>query len=156
MSAPLAFVVWLGWIGIPHLLVLFLGHDQRVPICCALCACADVGGWFGGKLFGRYLPMKPYLIRDVSPNKTVVGYGVGCTLAIAFGYVVALPMPPVLVTGAVFGDLLASFFKRRFGVGKGNKDFGWMVGSHGGILDRLDHIIVCGLYSVMVFGGVAI
>jgi phosphatidate cytidylyltransferase len=106
---------------------------------------ADTGGYF----FGRFLG-KTKLYEAVSPKKTragfvgaLVGASVGATVA-SLWYLPALPMshalPLGLFAGAVgqLGDLVESLLKRSTGI----KDSGGIVPGHGGMLDRIDALIV--------------
>jgi phosphatidate cytidylyltransferase len=106
---------------------------------------ADTGGYF----FGRFLG-KTKLYEAVSPKKTragfvgaLVGAAVGATLA-SLWYLPQLPLahalPLGLFAGAVgqMGDLVESLLKRSTGI----KDSGDIVPGHGGMLDRIDALIV--------------
>jgi len=106
---------------------------------------ADTGGYF----FGRFLG-KTKLYEAVSPKKTragfvgaLVGASVGGALA-SLVYLPALPLahalPLALFAGAIgqLGDLVESLLKRSTGI----KDSGGIVPGHGGMLDRIDALIV--------------
>jgi phosphatidate cytidylyltransferase len=106
---------------------------------------ADTGGYF----FGRFLG-KTKLYEAVSPKKTragfvgaLVGAGLGATLA-SLWYLPQLPfvqaLPLGLFAGAIgqMGDLVESLLKRSTGI----KDSGGIVPGHGGMLDRIDALIV--------------
>jgi len=109
------------------------------------CAFSDVGAFSVGRTFGR-TPLAPHL----SPNKTregVVGNVVGAAVGIApfvpaiapsFGVPFLLALAPVVAAGAVWGDLLESAAKREAGV----KDTGQWLPGFGGILDRIDSLLV--------------
>lgn len=119
-------IIWFGFM----LLVVFAG---------------DTFAYFTGRAFGarKFMP-------DVSPNKTwegsiggLVGSGVIGTLWLVF----ALPEVPwgstlgfSLACGfsAQTGDLLISLVKRVVGV----KDTGRLMPGHGGLLDRLDGVLI--------------
>lgn len=123
---------------------------------------SDSGAYFAGKSIGG-AKMAP----SISPNKTWAGlfggmlssalalffYGryVGPSLSDATGWMdyIALEnvtIPLLLILGAALtivgqiGDLLISYFKRKAGV----KDTGHLIPGHGGLLDRIDSLLLAG------------
>lgn len=109
------------------------------------CAGSDVAAFFFGKRFGR-TPLAPRL----SPNKTragLVGNVVGAAIALLVAAPVIVPLVGwaglaglalIVAVGAVWGDLLESAAKREFGV----KDAGTWLPGFGGILDRVDSLLL--------------
>jgi phosphatidate cytidylyltransferase len=105
----------------------------------------DTGGYFAGRFLG-----KTKLYEAVSPKKTREGFvgslaGSACGALLAhFWYLPALPLVDGLVLAVVagalgqMGDLVESLLKRSTGI----KDSGWIVPGHGGILDRIDALLV--------------
>ena len=116
----------------------------------------DAAAYYVGKTWGSR-PLAPRL----SPNKTVEGFLGGLVVAplIAWtGHVWFLPaVTPVdcLVLGVLFtvlgllGDLSESALKRYAGV----KDSGSLIPGHGGMLDRVDSLLLNGpvFYYYMTF-----
>jgi phosphatidate cytidylyltransferase len=108
---------------------------------------SDTGAYFAGRFLGKHK-----LYEAVSPKKTLEGAfgGLGGAVAGAlithFFLVRALPLTHALALGVVggalgqAGDLGESLIKRSFGV----KDSGGIVPGHGGILDRVDALLVTG------------
>jgi phosphatidate cytidylyltransferase len=116
-----------------------------VFMCLTFAWLADTGGYF----FGRFLG-KRKLYEAVSPKKTragfvgaLVGAEVGAALA-HFLYLRSIPLEHALLLGLVagalgqFGDLVESLLKRSTGI----KDSGSIVPGHGGMLDRIDALII--------------
>ncbi len=108
-------------------------------------ALSDVGAFTVGKAFGRH-KLSPRL----SPNKTVEG-ALGNFLGAYAGVIImsfALPASirsgavigfPILIgLGALWGDLVESALKREFGV----KDAGTWLPGFGGLLDRIDSLLI--------------
>jgi phosphatidate cytidylyltransferase len=113
---------------------------------------ADTGAYFSGHWLGRHR-----LYEAVSPNKTVEGAIGGLVASIVWallGTAVylrgALPFSHAIALGLVggvlgqAGDLGESLLKRSIGV----KDSGTIVPGHGGILDRVDALLMT---AVVVF-----
>jgi phosphatidate cytidylyltransferase len=108
---------------------------------------ADTGAYFSGRFWGRR-KMAPQL----SPGKTVEGLVGGLAAASAAGALFAWLVMDDTGPGAgallglamaafsVLGDLLESVIKRSAGV----KDSGGVLPGHGGLLDRVDGIILAG------------
>jgi phosphatidate cytidylyltransferase len=121
-----------------------LGNAVFVALAVAV-AGSDVGAFVVGRRFGR-TPLSPVL----SPTKTragVVGNLLGAALGIAafapvlvagFGAGVVLLLVPIVALGAVWGDLLESAAKRE----AQQKDAGQWLPGFGGILDRIDSLLI--------------
>ncbi len=108
---------------------------------------SDSSAYLVGKKFG-----KRKLAPKISPNKTWVGFAAamfffGLTLAVMIGVTLdlkSLHIGTVFAGGCLLGavgqvgDLLKSIFKRRAGV----KDSGNLIPGHGGLLDRIDSLLL--------------
>ncbi len=115
-----------------------------------LCACSwmtDTGAYFFGK-FLRGARMAP----DISPSKTWAGFVGGILTALATAGVciwVFAPQKPITVLyialglslASQCGDLFESWVKRQAGV-KNSSD---LIPGHGGLLDRVDGLIMATL-----------
>lgn len=102
----------------------------------------DIGAFFAGRAIGG-----PKLAPSISPNKTWAGLAGGMISAGLAGWAwtqyVMLPvsliwLAPAFAAAAQGGDLFESWLKRRSGA----KDSGTMLPGHGGVLDRLDGLVV--------------
>jgi len=130
----------------PALLLLripgFEGHDARLLL--YLVIVDQVSGglqYVWDKLIGKHK-----IAWRVSPNKTWEGLAVGVLSATALGTALwwATPFTPLQSAGMSLlictlgfdGSLVTSAIKRDIGI----KDFGLMIESHGGILDRIDSL----------------
>lgn len=116
----------------------------RVMTLVLLTAASDTGGYFAGIIAGRH-PMVP----SISPKKSWEGFAGSLTLALVIGgfavpRLVDLPMWQGMLLGAVItltattGDLVESAIKRDAGA----KDSGDVIPGHGGMLDRIDGVLV--------------
>jgi phosphatidate cytidylyltransferase len=106
--------------------------------------CSDVGGYCAGVLFGRH-PMAPV----VSPKKSWEGFAgslLACAVAgmafLTFGFGRAWWEGALyglaIACAATLGDLAESMIKRDLRV----KDMGTLLPGHGGVMDRLDSLLV--------------
>ncbi|HKT57884.1 MAG TPA: phosphatidate cytidylyltransferase [Microbacterium sp.] len=105
---------------------------------------ADTGAYASGLMFGRH-PMAP----RISPKKTWEGFAGAVVASVAAGVLLALfllgvPWWAGVIFGAVIlgtatcGDLGESMIKRALGI----KDMSSWLPGHGGVLDRLDSILL--------------
>ena len=130
----------------------------------------DTFALFIGLRFGKHR-----LSPEISPKKSVEGSIAGLVSSVAFAMLApwltqrlalsypamqaqlaASPLPPLwafallgLVAGGLsqIGDLVASLVKRHCGI----KDFGTIFPGHGGMLDRMDGILFCGVACYVFF-----
>ena len=111
----------------------------------SICICSDIGGLLFGKIFrGKKL-------TKISPNKTISGSIGSFTLSLClvpifyfflidqFSNLLDLVLLAILVSFLCqLGDLFISFLKRKAKV----KDTGDILPGHGGLLDRIDGMIL--------------
>lgn len=121
---------------------------RRVLTFVILTIASDIGGYFAGITLGRGGAHK--MAPTISPKKTWEGLAGSALTVIAAGVILF----PVLLHGqwwqgavtgiaavaaAVLGDLAESMIKRDLGI----KDMGSLLPGHGGVLDRLDSLVIC-------------
>jgi len=104
----------------------------------------DTAAYLAGSKWGRIK-----LAPTISPNKTVEGSAAGFLAAILggllFGAWLHMPLLHAGLLGALMGvvgqlgDLGKSVLKRDIGI----KNFGAILGPHGGALDRFDAVLFC-------------
>jgi phosphatidate cytidylyltransferase len=117
----------------------------------------DIGAFFIGRMIGG-----PRLAPAISPKKTWSGAVGGvlaatavaaawCTVPVAGrSLALAVAIAVVLSLAGQAGDLFESAIKRRFGV----KDSGALIPGHGGMLDRIDALLVAApLFAVLHASG---
>ena len=99
----------------------------------------DTGAYLAGSTFGKHK-----LFPSVSPKKSWEGFFGGFVASIIAAGLLLGWKPSSLVFGAVisiaatWGDLFESMIKRQVGV----KDSGNIIPGHGGILDRIDSLLL--------------
>jgi phosphatidate cytidylyltransferase len=104
----------------------------------------DIGGYAAGIFFGKH-PMAP----SISPKKSWEGFAGSLVLAAGLGALLVGLLPTgawwhgvllgaAVVGAATTGDLAESLLKRDLGL----KDMGSLLPGHGGIMDRLDSLLI--------------
>jgi phosphatidate cytidylyltransferase len=117
---------------------------QRVMTFVVLVGCNDTFGYFVGVLLGKH-PLVP----SISPKKTWEGL-IGSVIftilggCLAFHYImnmdwwIGIVVGLMIVFTATCGDLIESAMKRDLSL----KDMGSLLPGHGGMLDRLDSVVL--------------
>jgi phosphatidate cytidylyltransferase len=110
----------------------------------------DSSAFFVGGAIGR-----TRLAPAISPKKSVEGAIAGLVGAAVAGPLIGLAFgePPLLMAGygaaigaaTIVGDLIESLLKRQTGV----KDSGVLIPGHGGLLDRMDSLLLCAPVAVL-------
>lgn len=142
-------------------LIICMHGEHAVVHACFMLFLPSLGD-IGGLAFGAWLG-KHKLSPRISPKKSVEGLlgSIGCcTLgaliigAIGYGisgmlekiwYLILLGVGVAIV--GLFGDLCASMIKRDLGL----KDMGHLLKGHGGVLDRIDSILISAPFIAFMF-----
>jgi phosphatidate cytidylyltransferase len=106
--------------------------------------CSDIGGYFAGITVGRH-KMAPV----ISPKKTWEGFAGSAAACLIAGWLCVtlllhghawqgVLVGAAVVLAATAGDLVESMIKRDLDI----KDMGTVLPGHGGILERLDSLLV--------------
>ncbi len=130
--------------GFASLMLAAPDGRERIVVFILVTVFSDIGGYAVGVLFGRH-PMAPTL----SPKKSWEGFG-GSVGTCAVVGAVSLPLllggvwwagallGAVAAGAATLGDLIESSIKRDLGI----KDMGTLLPGHGGMMDRLDSLVI--------------
>lgn len=113
----------------------------------------DLGGYIAGALFGKH-PMAP----NISPKKSWEGFFGALVLQVLTGaliwiYIFDEPWLEGVIIGLVMlfaatvGDLIESMIKRDLGV----KDMSSLLPGHGGVMDRLDSLVINAFIAWLLF-----
>ncbi len=118
-------------------------HGAALLIILAMVWVGDSAAYFGGRALGKHM-----LAPVLSPKKTWEGAAANLAATLLVGLVIAawsgggwlhaLALGAVVSVAGQFGDLLESAFKRSAGV----KESGHLLPGHGGMLDRVDALIL--------------
>jgi phosphatidate cytidylyltransferase len=117
---------------------------RRVLTFIILTICSDIGGYVAGITVGRH-PMAPV----ISPKKTWEGFAGSAVACLVAGWLCVtlllhghwwqgLLTGAAVVLAATVGDLVESMIKRDLDI----KDMGTLLPGHGGILERLDSLLI--------------
>lgn len=151
----------LVWAGVLYLLISLLSFwwmrglplGWELAIYLMLCVWAtDVGAYFSGRFIGG-----ARLAPAISPSKTWAGLFGGMAFAAVTGTLLALALGAhqplvigfwgaILAVVAQAGDLLESALKRAVGA----KDSGSIIPGHGGILDRIDGLLLAAPFFALL------
>jgi len=118
----------------------------------------DTGAYIVGSLFGKHR-----LNERISPKKSIEGFigGIAFTVLVSFVFFLVYPIDSfffwavfavIVALFGTLGDLFESLIKRTYAV----KDTGQIMPGHGGILDRIDSLLIVVpavyLYLLVFFG----
>jgi phosphatidate cytidylyltransferase len=161
IAASLLIIAYVPLLG--SFAALMLAESQgtlRVVTFMLIVVMSDTGGYVAGVLFGKH-PMAP----KISPKKSWEGFAGSLLFATVAGVCMAIFVLHVpfwvglilsvgLVAVGSCGDLIESMIKRDLGI----KDMSSFLPGHGGVMDRLDSLLVAApvgwlIMYVLVPGG---
>ncbi len=141
----LLFIFYISFYSLIFFIITLLGPAKiLIYLCLLVCIASDVGGIIFGKL------IKGPKLTKLSPQKTMAGSLGSFFLSIATALTFKLFFPFTISSlslvllgtavsfGCQIGDIFFSYLKRKAKV----KDTGNLLPGHGGILDRIDGILV--------------
>jgi len=159
--ATFAFV-FIGW-GFMHLALLTNAADWQGPAVFLIFAVeiCDIAAFTFGRFAGRPAghPRHHPLRTAISPNKTWEGALGALAVAMALPWILGFALPPsfgvvekILVSLIIgiagpLGDLAISVIKRDIGI----KDMGAAIPGHGGVLDRIDSLLLAAPLFVRLY-----
>lgn len=103
----------------------------------------DSAAYFVGRSIGKH-PLAPHLSPKKTWEGTVASFLGSLIVALVFARFLTVPLPHLLAMAVLgniagqIGDLLESAYKRSAGI----KDSGSILPGHGGVLDRIDALIL--------------
>ena len=138
------FVLYIFTLSGLFLIISFILHLKIILfIILIICVFSDIGGFTVGKI------IKGPKLTSISPNKTISG-SIGAILfsslsaLISFNFVINENILSIIFIGFIIslfvqvGDLIFSYLKRKAKL----KNTGNILPGHGGILDRIDGILL--------------
>ena len=145
MLIILIYMVYFSLVVIYFINQSFELNKFKVLFLLMICISSDIGGYTFGKIIGGKK------LTKISPKKTYSGLVGSLVLSVIFGYLFYISSTDlILIKLNIFlfiilisilsqaGDLLISYFKRKAKV----KDTGSFLPGHGGVLDRIDGILL--------------
>lgn len=159
LAHSLLAALYVGFL-LPHVIALrdgVPGGERWVFLAIGCSMANDSASYFAGRYFGRRK-----LFPRVSPNKTVEGAIGGLVGSLLFAAILRATLsPPGTGWGAILaislaigllaqaGDLAESMLKRAYGA----KDSGWVIPGHGGVLDRIDALVLPFVFTYYLNAG---
>ena len=147
-GTPLWSALGVIYLAMPMIALIWMRRDEAGAVVLfwllLIVWATDIAGILVGKAVGG-----PKLWPGISPNKTWSGAVAGVVAAAMVGAITAglrekatlgimIPLSAGLSVVSQFGDLAESAVKRYYGV----KDTGTLIPGHGGILDRIDGLLL--------------
>ncbi|MAJ56968.1 MAG: phosphatidate cytidylyltransferase [Candidatus Pelagibacter sp.] len=113
---------------------------------------SDTAGYYIGKKFGKKK------LKVISPNKTFEGF-FGSLFFSQFAFIFLIYneilennliyiflLQITICISSIFGDLFFSYYKRKYGL----KDYSKILGDHGGVLDRIDGLVISSIIFFII------
>ncbi len=153
---PVWAYVGVPYVAIPVMSLVLLRSDAQWGVHAILWLlllvwATDTFAYFTGRAVGG-----PKLAPRFSPSKTWAGLvgGMAGAAAVSAIYAQALlvAVVPLAIVGATLaviaqiGDILESALKRHYGV----KDSGTLIPGHGGVMDRVDGLVMAGVAAALI------